>query len=43
MIMSLAAALAMSAEAPLCLAPRSAATTYGLTEPTVRSGGGRGP
>ena len=38
-----AAALAWSAEAPLCLGPRSKATPDGLTEPTVRSGGGRGP
>ena len=43
MILLSAAALAWLAEAPLCLAPRSAATPDGLAEPTVRSGGGRGP
>ena len=38
----LAAALAWTAEAPLCLASRSAATPDGLAEATVRSSGGRG-
>ena len=43
MILPSAAALAWSAEAPLYLASRSAATPDGLAEPTVRSGGGGGP
>ena len=33
----------MLAEAPRCLAPRSVTTPEGLAEPTVPSGGGRGP
>ena len=39
----LLAAFARLAEAPLCLAPRSAATPEALAQSTVRFGGGRGP
>ena len=42
-ILPSAAARATSAEAPRCLAPRSAATPEGLADSTVRSGGDRGP
>ena len=43
MILLAAAARATSAEAPCCLAPRSAATLEGLADPKVRLGGDRGP